>query len=287
MNDMTATRPIGIFNGISNEAYHASPAVSKSGLWEIYTKTPAHYRFGEREETTAFDFGTACHSAILEPNTFEARTLRGPADRRGNKWTDAQAEATNTGKLLLTAGDYDDVLEVRDTIHADRWLNEIITGGQPLVEQSAFWDQQVGDDTVYCRCRPDLIRADLGLMLDLKTTADASSRSFAKAVADYGYHAQEAFYTKGWMAAGGCAINATVFLAIEKKKPFAYQVIELRPSAVAEGWAAMERALETYAACRRDGVWRGYSVEGGVVEMDLPRWAYKETEAPASAEAAQ
>lgn len=285
MNDMTATRPLGIFDGISNEAYHASPAISKSGLWEIYSKTPAHYRFGEREASAAFDFGTAVHSAILEPNTFEARTLRGPVDRRGNKWTDAQAEATNTGKLLLTAGDYDDVLEVRDIVHADAWLNKIITGGQPLVEQSAFWNEQVGDDVIYCRARPDLIRADLGLMLDLKTTADASSRAFAKSAADYGYHAQEAFYTRGWQAAGGCQIDATVFLAIEKKKPFAYQVFELKPSAVAEGAAIMNRALETYATCQRESVWPSYSRDTGVIELDLPRWSYRETEAPAGAEA--
>lgn len=284
MNDMTATLPTGIFGGMTNEQYHSSPAISKSGLWEIYTKTPAHYRFAEREASTAMDFGTAVHSAILEPNTFEARTLRGPADRRGNKWTDAQAEATNTGKLLLTASDYDDVLEVRDVIHADAWLNQIITGGSPLVEQSAFWDQPVGDVSVYCRARPDLIRADLGLMLDLKTTADASARGFAKSAADYGYHAQEAFYTRGWMAAGGCEITGTVFLAVEKKKPFAYQLFELQPSAVAEGWAAMERSLKTYARCQRDGEWPAYAQPNAVAELALPRWAYKETEAPAGAE---
>lgn len=284
MNDMTATRPLGIFGGVSNEAYHASPAISKSGLWTLRDKSPAHYRFAEREETTAFDFGTACHSAILEPNTFEARTLRGPLDRRGNKWTDAQAEATNTGKLLLTAGDYDDVLEVRDVIHSDAWLNQIITGGKPMVEHSAYWDQPVGDVSVYCRARPDLIRADLGLMLDLKTTADASARAFAKSAADYGYHAQEAFYVKGWQAAGGCEIAGTIFLAVEKKKPFVYQMFELRPTAVAEGWAAMERALETYAECQRSNVWPGYGKPNAVIELDLPRWGYKETEAPTSAD---
>lgn len=285
MNDMTATRPLGIFDGISNEAYHASPAISKSGLWEIYTKTPAHYRFAEREQSAAFDFGTAVHTAILEPETFEARVLRGPLDRRGNKWADAQAEATNTGKMLLTAGDFDDALEVRDVIHADAWLNQIITGGTPVVEQSAFWLQPVGDDLVYCRARPDLIRTDLGLMLDLKTTADASARSFAKSAADYGYHAQEAFYTQGWMAAGGCEITGTVFLAVEKKKPFAYQMFELQPSAVAEGKAAMDRALEAYARCQRDGEWQGYAQPNGVTELILPRWAYRETEAPTGAEA--
>lgn len=285
MNDMTATLPTGILEGLSNEAYHASPAISKSGLWEIYSKTPAHYRFAEREASTAFDFGTACHSAILEPETFEARTIRGPLDRRGGKWVDAQAEAHNTGKLLLTASDYDDVLEVRDVIHADAWLNQIITGGKPVVEASAFWHQPVGDELIYCRARPDLIRTDLGLMLDLKTTADASARGFAKSVADYGYHAQEAHYTRGWMAAGGCEITGTVFLAVEKKKPFAYQLFELQPSAVAEGMAIIDRSLETYARCQRVSEWPAYAQPNGVTELVLPRWAYKETEAPVGAEA--
>ena len=127
----------GIYQGIPNESYHAGPGISKSGLWTIHTKSPAHYKFGVRKETNAFDFGEACHLAILEPNDFEKRVIRGPEDRRGNKWKDQLEACALDGKLLLTAGDFDGVLAIRDAVHANSFINNIITQGKPLVEASA------------------------------------------------------------------------------------------------------------------------------------------------------
>lgn len=276
MNAITPTtiKP-GIYPDISNEDYHAGPGVSKSGLWTIYNQTPAHYRFAEREETQAFDFGTAAHTAILEPETFEARVLKGPTDRRGNNWKDAVAEATNLGKLLLTAGDYEAVLVIRDAVHSDPWVNSIITGGKPQVEHSAYAiDPTTG---VMVRCRPDLHRADLGVTIDVKTAASATPEQFARAVINYGYHAQEAHYTDTWTAAGG-TVGAFAFLVVEKKPPFAFAIYELPPSIVDEGRAIIRKAIDTYAKCDKANQWPGYPA--GVQELSFKHWSYRETEAP-------
>jgi len=265
----------GIFADISNEDYHASEGVSKSGLHTLLTQTPAHYKYAEREDKQEFDFGTACHTAILEPDTFEARTMRGPADRRGNVWKDAQAEAVNSKRSLLTAPDYDAVMVIRDAIHADAWLNSIISHSAAQVERSCFWkDPEHG---VQLRSRPDLYRPDLAIMLDLKTTTSAAPSQFAKSVVDYGYHMQEAIYTAGHRM-NGQPVEGFVFLAVEKKKPFAYAVYELPPSIVSEGDAMWRKAMGVYAECERYGIWPGYP--NGVRELAFPRWAYKETKVP-------
>lgn len=265
----------GIYPDISNDAYHAGPGISKSGLWTIHTKTPAHYRFAERDDNPVFDLGTAIHTAILEPEKYEATVFKGPADRRGNKWTDAVAEATNLGKLLLTAGDYEAALVVRDAVHADAWVNAIITQGNPLVENSAYAVDEVTG--VLRRCRPDLHRTDLGVMLDVKSSVSAHPDDFARSVINYGYHAQEAFYTDTFRDAGG-SIDAFCFLVVEKKAPFAFAIYELPPSIVDEGRVIMRKALDTYAECERTGSWPAYG--GGVQELSFKRWAYRETEAP-------
>lgn len=271
----------GIYPDISNEAYHSGPGISKSGLWTIYSQTPAHYRFGEREENQAFDFGTAVHTAILEPETFEDRVFKGPADRRGAKWTDAVAEAANLGKLLLTAGDFEATQIIRDAVHADPWVRGIITGGKPLVEHSAYAiDPATG---LLVKCRPDLHRQDLGVMVDVKTSASASPDQFARAVVNYGYHAQEAHYTDTWRAAGG-EVEAFAFIVVEKKPPYAFAVYELPPSIVAEGRAIIGRAMSTYAECLRTDQWPAYP--SGVQELSFQRWSYRETEAPQFEEAA-
>lgn len=271
----------GIYPDITNEAYHSGPGISKSGLWTIYSQTPAHFRFGEREAKPEFDFGTAVHTAILEPETFEARVFKGPDDRRGNKWKDAQAEATNLGKLLLTAGDYEAVQFVRDAVHASAWVCGIITGGKPMVEHSAYAiDPETG---LLVKCRPDLHRADIGVMLDVKTAASAHPDAFARAVVNYGYHAQEAHYTDTWRAAGG-EVEAFAFIVVEKKAPYAFAVYELPPSIVDEGRAIIGKSMATYAECLLTDHWPAYP--SGVQELSFQRWSYRETEAPQFEEAA-
>lgn len=273
--NQTVPTPTGIFENISNEAYHAGAGVSKSGLWTLETKSPAHYRYEVRKEKNEFDVGEACHLAILQPNEFEARIIRGPDDRRGNKWKDHAEFARVEGKLLLTSGDFDSVLAMRDTIHADAWISSIITGGKPMVEASGYWTDPVTG--MLCRCRPDLYREDLGIILDVKTARSAHADAFARSVINYGYHAQEAFYSDGWTAMGK-PVNGFVFLTFEKETPYAKAVYELPPSIVDEGRAIMRKALNTYADCARTDTWPGYGE--GVQELSFQRWAYRLTDAP-------
>lgn len=266
----------GIFPAIPNEVYHAHNSVSKSGLWTIYTKSPRHFKYEERKETAAFDLGTAVHTAILEPETFEGCVMRGPEDRRGNKWKDAEAEAINSKRLLLTAGDYDAALAMREIVHASSTIRGIINGKAKQVEYSGFWnDAETGQ---LCRCRPDLYRGDIGVMLDLKTTASAHPDDFAKAVINYGYHAQEAFYTDGYRTLGQ-EVGGFLFLVVEKTFPHVVKLYELPPSIVEEGRAICRKALDQYADCATRNVWPGYPGEE-VTELKFKRWAYVETPAP-------
>lgn len=274
---MAQTDPIapGIYEGIPNEQYHAGPGVSKSGLWQIHKFSPAHYAFAPREEKNHFDLGEAGHIAVLEPETLEARVYRGPEDRRGNKWKDVKEHCDMNGLVLLTSGDYDKALMIRDTIHADATLHSLITRGDRVVEASGYWtDEQTG---ALCRYRPDLYRRDLGMMIDLKTTTSAHPAEFAKSVVNYGYHAQEAFYTDGHRALGQ-TVDAFLFIAVEKKDPFCFAMYEMPPSIVEEGRAIMRKTLARYAACLAADKWPGYSE--GVQELTFPRWAYNEIEAP-------
>lgn len=269
----------GLYLDIPNESYHAGPGISKSGLWTIATKTPAHFKFGEREARQHFDFGEAVHLAILQPDLAEQKITRGPDDRRGNKWKDALEWCADKGKLLLTSSDYDEVFTIRDAVHADATINSIITGGQKgdtLIEASAFAVDPVTGELR--RCRPDLYRRDVGLGLDVKTAVSAHPDAFAKATVNYGYHAQEAFYSDILVALDQ-PLNGFVFLAIEKETPYAFALYELPPAIVEEGRVMMRKALDLYAECKRDDHWPAYGA--GVQELAFKRWAYRLTEAPA------
>lgn len=265
----------GIYLNLTNEQYHEGPGISKTGLWTIETQSPAHYRYGVRKVKTHFDFGEACHLAILQPDEFEVNVYRGPEDRRGNKWKDAAAFCTNEGRLLLTASDYDAVLTIRDAVHADSWVNSIITGGNRTIEASGYWIDE--ETEVICRCRPDLYREDLGIIVDVKSTVSAHPDTFARSVVRYGYHAQEAFYSDGWRALGK-TVEGFVFLAFEKEAPYVHALYELPPSIVEEGRAAMRNALNTYNNCSKQNHWPAYA--DGIQELSFKRWAYRHIESP-------
>ncbi|QND53444.1 hypothetical protein HB779_17285 [Phyllobacterium sp. 628] len=282
MNDIAVNPDIkpGIYGGIPNEAYHSGPGISKSGLWTIQTKTPAHYKFPPIvEETTQTkavkDFGTGAHLAILEPELFEKLVVRGPDDRRGNKWTDLAEGCKLSGKLLLVSKAYDEILALRDSVHADPFINGIITGGKAMVEPSGYAIDPVTG--CLCRVRPDLYREDLGIILDVKTTESAHPDAFARSVINYGYHAQEAFYSDIW-ASLNKPVNGWVFLTFEKKSPYAAAAYELPPSIVEEGRATMRQALDRYAECTKTNRWPAYGE--GVQELTFKHWAYRLTDAP-------
>jgi exodeoxyribonuclease VIII len=258
----------GIIHDLPFEAYLAEAAVSKSGLWTLHSRSPAHARV-DKEESNAMKLGTAIHCAVLEPDEFEARYVRGPDDRRGNKWKEAVELAIEDGKDCLTSGDYDAAVTIRDEIVVGNPLIRRLTSVGTVREVSAFAiDPETG---LRMRARPDAFAPGLGMLVDLKVTADARQEKWFRRVLDFGYHVQEPHYTDVWRRAGGEA-DAFVFLVIEDKPPFAHAIYELAPPDIAEGEAIRRKALTSWAECARVGEWPGYPP--GVQQLALPKWAF-------------
>jgi|TARA_Y100000310_G_C20680667_1_gene815756 exodeoxyribonuclease VIII len=267
----------GIYLDMDEDTYHADPdSISKSGLWTLHSKTPAHYRYAPpRIREPQLDFGKAVHMLVLQPDLAREKIVQGPPDRRGNKWKDALAKVESVGGILLPEGVYNEALSVQEAA-AQHPVIKKLNGTQTLFEASAFWtDERAG---VGCRCRPDLYAPPLCLMADLKTTADASAWNWAKTAGNLGYHVQEAIYTEGWQKAGGGDVQGFVFIVIESKAPFCVVVYELEPSAVTEGSVVFQRALDKYKECLANDDWPGYPAT--IQALDIPGFSYRETDSP-------
>lgn len=68
-------------NELSNEQYHADTEhINGSGLWNIYDRCPAAWRYKdeEDEQSKALIFGTGSHTALLEPERFDEEYARMP-----------------------------------------------------------------------------------------------------------------------------------------------------------------------------------------------------------------
>lgn len=68
-------------NELSNQDYHSETEhINGSGLWNILDRCPAAWRYKdeEDEQSKALIFGTGSHTALLEPERFEAQYARMP-----------------------------------------------------------------------------------------------------------------------------------------------------------------------------------------------------------------
>lgn len=256
-----------IIADMSAAEYHGADAVGKSSLWTLHTKTPAHVSGQEDESNSDMDFGTAVHCAVLEPHRFDAAVIRGPEDRRGNKWKDALAE--HPSSLVLPSPVFDRVLRLRDTVMRDPIVQNL-PSEFAMIEHSAFWMDF--ETAVKCKCRPDLYRGDQSLIVDLKTTGDATKHTWLKRAMDMGYHVQDAWYSDGWALADGGDVDTFLFLVIERDPPYAHAIYELGLSERDLGRRIARKALERYATCLKANDWPGH--ENGVQVMTFPEGVF-------------
>lgn len=256
----------GIYSDLDLAAYHATGAVGKSTLWTLHSKTPAHTRTESEEPTADMEFGTACHSAILEPHRFDKAVICGPADRRGKKW--AEALEANPGALVLPAPAFEKVLRLRDTVMRDQIVRQL-PSEFAMIEHSAFW---VDEETqLLCKCRPDLYRGDQNMIVDLKTTGDATKQVWLSRAMNMGYHVQDAHYSEGWQYHGGI-VDTFLFLVVERDPPFAHAIYELGNAEKGLGKRIARKALQRYAECARADEWPGH--DEGVQIMNFPEGVF-------------
>jgi len=260
---------------MTNSEYHAHHAISKSGLDRI-DQSPAHYQAWLSEPritTPALTFGSACHSFVLERETFGDRYAVAPSgiDRRTKAGKELWEAFTteSAGREIITAEDMDKLCYIRASIIDHPVAEELLDHGSGKAEVSVFG---VLDD-VGVKCRPDWLRGD-GILVDLKTTDCAAPNAFARSVAKYRYHVQAAFYSDLLQAVTGEPVKAFVFIAVEKAPPYAVSVYELDAESLEVGRAAYQRNLDTFRRCLEANHWPAYS--NAIETLTLPRWALAE-----------
>jgi exodeoxyribonuclease VIII len=199
-------------------------------------------------------------------------------------WKDIKAEwlHNNGHRNVLEPEQWDQLHNMRDAVLAHPAARALLSV-EGRAEQSVYWvDEATGE---LCRCRPDWWRVD-GVVVDLKTTEDASLEGFAKSIGGWRYHVQHPFYLDGVNAAlqqGGKPAwlkadkaKAFVFLAVEKNacvvngQAKGVAVYVLNQDSVDLGRAEYRRDLQVYAECNRTGTWPGYGDK--IQNISVPQW---------------
>lgn len=225
--------------------------------------------------TPAMLFGTLVHEILLQGGPVTVSVM--PEDlsaMSGNtkvvkEW---KAEQINAGRDVVKYGDYLAAQNIVDALNEVPICKALFSNGKP--EQSLFWqDPETG---VWCRVRLDWLPAQGPFYSDLKSAASIGEDDVRKAMFNFGYFQQAAWYMDGIKALGLCDNPAFLFVFAEKEMPYLTRVIQPTPTAVEWGRILNRKALRTFADCLAADKWPGYSME--VDAMDLPYWGERTLE---------
>jgi hypothetical protein len=192
----------GIYFGLSDQQYHADPALGSSGLKKLVDNAPDFWwsswmnpaRDEESDDTPSKIFGRQLHQCVLE-GVDKFKSGHSPQYHPGNR-KDGIAEIAairEEGKVPVKFRDWQRILAASAFIKANKNLANAFTGGQP--EVSVFWTV----DGVRFKARFDYLKTRA--ITDLKSIRSKNEKPFQMqcmdAIANYDYPVSAEHYSEG------------------------------------------------------------------------------------------
>jgi hypothetical protein len=283
----------GVYRGVPFEQYHGWDAASNSRLTQL-RRSPAHLRAyleTPHRDTTATLIGRATHSAILEPDTFDARYVvaesccaqtkdgaacRNPGTRNhvlgwlcGVHAKGKHDSEFITSRSILPADDYATCRAVSAAMYRHPGASSLLSAKDVETELSIVWRDETSG--VLCKARADIYVPGIGLA-DVKTTDDASKRAFARTIYKYRLDLQGAFYLRG-AAVHGLDAKHFALLAGEKPAPHAVGAYRLLDEVIMAAGFEIDQLLARYAHIQTlpPSEWSAYPDD--IIDIGLPAYA--------------
>jgi hypothetical protein len=243
------------FPNMEHNFYHMSPGVSSSTI-RRFGQSQLHALHETIEDSHALRFGTAAHALVVEGEKAFNETV---ACLTGSPYTNAnkslKQDYESRGLTVISASD-------RDKIYAmDRALlgegkkllnpseNEYPDSFVSPYEVAVFWEE----DGVLLKVKSDVIRHPITSpyspntisIIDYKTTQSCSIESFTSSIRKYQYDLQASWYKRGYEKAG-FKVDSFIFVAQEKKEPFASKIFTMNADDLASGWDHLSNLVSQY-----------------------------------------
>ena len=256
---------------ITNEHYHESAGISRSKLM-LLDKSPYHFWYEmysglveKKEPTPAMNIGSAFHTLLLEPELFSREFAVAPKmDRRTTKGKEEYSKFMNENgdKILLTDEQYTKAVVMAQHVKQHDIVTTLLDDA--AFEQSIFWtDEETG---IQFKTRPDIWSKKM--VVDLKTTADASPHAFMRSALNYGYYLQAGMAYEACRAIGK-PFDMFVILAAEKEAPYVPSVLIMDENALQFGINQFQSYKRKLKICMDSNKWPGYPVQ----ELSIPGFA--------------
>jgi exodeoxyribonuclease VIII len=230
------------------------------------------------------EWGTAVHTAVLEPQHLDARYPEDPQSPKVGGypagWRNTKDYKQKRAALLDRPG-VEGLLtaEERQSLHTiDRRVRESEIG-ESLHELKGIREASVwgfdSDHDLWRKCRPDWYIPAANLVVDVKTAQDHRPRGFSRACLTYGYHMAAAYYIDT-MALAGLDVEHYVFLVVNADAPHEVASYTLDEDSIEQGRADYIRELETWSMCVAFDNWPACTPE--IRELRIPEYAITYTQ---------
>ena len=267
----------GFYDGMTNQDYHNGQGVSSSNIKKM-KRSVTHYLADKANPSApkpAQQFGSLVHTRALEGSgAFNSQYFMKPAWIKRNttegKNADADLLRKNEGKHAVAEDDFNRVNQIAAALEGHPTAHSYLQGA---IERAAYWiDPATG---ILCKAKADCITPE-GLIVDLKTTEDASPIAFGRDAASYDYVLSAAHYMDGFeqaaLQSGAPPFKPKgfVFVVVEKSAPFGIATYCVRPDQLERGLAERDyclRKLSNYNV--KSDAW-GYSTH--MEDLELPAW---------------
>ena len=252
---------------MSDAEYFAIDAVSNSALKAIQYKSPAYYmnqQTKERKETEDMTIGTALHMMLLQPTEVYMDTyLVIEPDLAKSYCKKAFDFASDQNKLPILQKNHNKAARMAKSVKSQGWYKKIFTGSE--FEQVCL-KEIMG---VQGKSKMDIVNHESKFIADLKTCISIQSfeRDFFKY--PYCYHMQNSWYSKVMMEN-----YDFIFIAVEKDGAHDCAIYMPEKEVTEYGLDMCATALDTYAECKKTGIWPGYHQK--IRKIKLPGYLRKE-----------
>lgn len=276
LKQLAASNELNGLYDVDERTYHhpECPGLSKTQISALLI-SKEHYQEllkNPPKQTPAMKFGSACHSAVLEPELFKERFVHYPntPEFEGRSKAAIQArekfDRVHRTKTILDIEDFQKIANILESVYSDSLAPKLLKG---MKEKSFFWKDTVTG--VLCKARPDCLNPEMKMIVDFKTISDSSREAFERSTANYGYHLQAAHYSEGVNLYLKEKIEDFVFVCVESKAPFKVKVRRLSDMAIKAGREQCQKALFIYKEASDSNAWKEETI---IEESDLPQWAY-------------
>ena len=252
---------------LSNAEYHADERLGRSTAWKLITSCPAvvahEMAYPRPTDSLALIMGSCTHAATLEPVLLDKQFAIKPEEidgksSRTNHYKEVfeSMQLRNPNIQWLNRSDYRTCVDMAESAREHPLLKTYLSDQETMIEQTGFFECK----GVQCKVRPDLYNPGAGVVIDIKTTQDASEQGFRKSIRRFGYAFQAAWYLNA-LRILGLKPKQFVFLCVEKTPPYLTAAYEISTAEVERELIRVHDACDTYKKCMDTGIWPGYGDE--------------------------